>query len=68
MIKVTHKGKEILLTAKEKRLFDVYQECQKTGMNITIGAVCDICHTTPRTLLGKTESSLIKKLGSEEVK
>ena len=59
MVKVTYNDKEITLTAKEKRLFDVFV---KSPEGMKIGDICDICHTTPWTLLGKTQPNLIKKL------
>jgi hypothetical protein len=52
------------LNAKEKRLFDYYLKCIKGKITPTIGDVCRDCHTTPYTLLAKTEPSLVSKLKS----
>jgi hypothetical protein len=53
------------LNAKEKRLFDYYLKCIKDKIAPTVGDVCKACHTTPYTLLAKTEPSLTSKLKSE---
>jgi len=62
MAKAKVKDVEVMLTAKEKRYVDYHVKCREEGFSPTIGDVCKACHTTPWTLLGKTEPSLMKKL------
>lgn len=55
-------GKQLQLTAKEKRLFDYYVECEERKFQPTIGDICDACHTTVLTLFKKTMPSLDAKI------
>lgn len=59
------KTETIRLTAKEQRLYDYIVTCNLNGITPTFGEICEACHTTVFTLLGKTYPSLLSKLGIE---
>lgn len=46
------------LKTKEKRYLIYRAECIDKGIRATVGDVCKALHTTPHTLLGKTEPAL----------
>ena len=51
-------------TKKEDRLLSYLEKCKAKEHSPTIGDVCRECHTTPKTLLGKTMPSIMRKIDS----